>query len=333
MKESPSRPGEKRIRSNLITYTLALGIILTLNFCLPRFMPGDPLTAIFGDAALVQMSPQLKALLVERFSLDQSMGEQFVSYWSSLLHGNLGYSYYHKAPVAKVILTRIHWTLLLAGLALILSTAVGIILGIESGWRRGSGLDNCMLAGMVSLGGFPDFWIGLLLLLLFGVNLELLPLYGAQSAYSGLTGLDRLTDIGTHLILPLTALTLARLTGGYLLTRNTMVGVLKEPYIRLARAKGLSPRRIKYRHAGRNSMLPVITLTGIWTGRMVTSILFVEAVFAYPGIGHLAYEALTFRDYPLLQGILLVTAFCVLGANLVADLMYPLIDPRLTHAR
>ncbi len=333
MKESPSRPGEKRIRSNLITYTLALGIILTLNFCLPRLMPGDPLTAIFGDVALVQMSPQLKALLVERFSLDQSIGQQFVSYWSSLLHGNLGYSYYYKAPVTEVIFTRFHWTLLLSGLALILSTTAGIILGIESGWQRGKGLDNWMLGAMVSLSGFPDFWIGILLLLLFGVNLELLPLYGAKTAYSGLTGLERITDIGKHLILPLTTLTLARLAGSYLLTRNTMVGVLKEPYIRLARAKGLGPQTIKYRHAGRNSMLPVITRTGIWAGRMVTGVLFVEAVFTYPGIGHLTYEALTFRDYPLLQGILLVTAVCVLGANLIVDLVYPMIDPRLAHAR
>ncbi len=332
MKESTSHPGEKRNRSNLITYALALGIILILNFCLPRLMPGDPLMAIFGDIALVQMSPQLKAHLVERFSLDQSMGEQFVSYWSGLLHGNLGYSYYYKASVAEVIFTRLHWTLLLSGLALILSTAVGIILGIESGWQRGNTLDNGMLAGMVSLSGFPDFWIGLLLLLLFGVNLELLPLYGAQSAYSGLAGFYRLMDIGQHLILPLTTLTLARLTGGYLLTRNTMVGVLKEPYILLARAKGLRPNIIKYRHAGRNSMLPVITRTGIWTGQMVTGVLFVEVVFAYPGIGQLTYEALTFRDYPLIQGILLVTALCVLGANFIADLVYPRIDPRATHA-
>ena len=325
MKNSP--------HSNLITYAIALGFILTLNFFLPRLMPGDPLTAIFGDTALVQMSPQLKTHLVQYFSLDQSMGAQFISYWSAILHGDLGYSYYYKAPVAQIIFYRFHWTLLLSGLALVLSTVSGIILGIESGWQRGNRIDNGMLAGMVAISGFPDFWIGLLLLLLFGVNLELMPLYGAQSAYSGLTGLERIMDIATHLILPLTALTLARLTGGYLLTRNTMVGVLKEPYILLARAKGLKPGMIKYRHAGRNSMLPVITRTGIWTGRMVTGVLFIEAIFAYPGIGLLTYEALTYRDYPLLQGILLVTAVCVLGANLFVDLVYPRIDPRVNHAR
>ncbi|MFO8009290.1 MAG: ABC transporter permease [Dehalococcoidia bacterium] len=320
-------------KHNLITYAVALVIILILNFFLPRLMPGDPLMAIFGDEALVQMSPQLQENLTERFALDQSLGGQFVSYWAALFHGDLGYSYYYNAPVAEVIFGRLHWTLLLGGLALVLSTLLGIILGIESGWRRGGKTDGSLLTGMVTLSGFPDFWLGILLLLLFGVHLQLLPLYGAEDAYSGLDGFDRILDIGKHLILPLTTLTLARLTGGYLLTRNTMVGVLKEPYILLARAKGLSPHAIKYRHAGRNSMLPVMTRTGIWTGRMVTGVLFVEIVFAYPGIGYLTYEALTFRDYPVLQGILLITAIFVLLANFIVDLLYPRIDPRISYAR
>jgi peptide/nickel transport system permease protein len=296
-------------------------------------MPGDPLRAIFGDAALVHMSPQLQKKLTERFSLNQSLEKQFMAYWATLLRGDLGYSYYYNASVAEVIYGRLHWTLLLAGLSLVLSTILGILLGIESGWRRGSKVDGGMLTGMVTLSGFPDFWLGLLLLLLFGVHLQILPLYGSESAYSGLTGIVRLLDIAKHLVLPLTALTLARLTGGYLLTRNTMVGVLKEPYILLARAKGLNPHRIKYHHAGRNSMLPVITRTGIWIGRMVTGVLFIEIVFAYPGIGYLTYEALTYRDYPLLQGVLLVTTTCVLAANFIVDILYSKMDPRLSHAR
>ncbi|MFO8101116.1 MAG: ABC transporter permease [Dehalococcoidia bacterium] len=320
-------------RHNLITYAVALVIILILNFFLPRLMPGDPLMAIFGDEALVQMSPQLQQDLTERFALDQSLGGQFVSYWAALFHGDLGYSYYYNAPVAEVIFGRLHWTLLLGGLALIISTVLGIVLGIESGWRRGGRADGGMLTGMVTLSGFPDFWLGILLLLLFGVSLQLLPLYGAEEAYSGLSGLDRFIDIIEHLALPLITLILARLTAGYLLTRNAMVGVLKEPYMLLARAKGLPSRTIKYRHAGRNSMLPVVTRTGIWIGRMVTGVLFVEIVFSYPGIGYLTYEALTYRDYPVLQGILLVTAVFVLGANFIIDLLYPKIDPRVSYAR
>ncbi len=320
-------------RQNLITYLIALLLILTLNFFLPRMMPGDPLMAIYGDEALVQMSPQLKADLTERFALDQSTGEQFISYWAALFRGDLGYSYSYNAPVTDVIFDRLPWTLLLGGLALVLSTVLGVLLGIESGWRRGGRFDGGTLSGMVALSGFPDFFLGILLLLLFAVHLEWLPLFGAEEAYSGLSGIERLADIGKHLLLPLLTLTLARITGGYLLTRNAMIGILNEPYILLARAKGLKPQSIKYRHAGRNSMLPVVTRTGIWAGRMVTGVLFVEVVFSYPGIGLTTYESLTFRDYPMLQGLLLVSALCVLVANFIVDLLYPKLDPRVSHAR
>jgi peptide/nickel transport system permease protein len=319
-------------RKNLLTYLIALLIILTLNFFLPRMMPGDPLMAIYGDEALVQMSPQLKMELTERFALDQSLGEQFISYWAALFRGDLGYSYSYNAPVTEVIFGRLPWTLLLVGLALILSTLLGILLGIESGWHRGGRFDSGTLSGMVALSGFPDFFIGILLLLLFAVNLEILPLFGITDAYSGLSGFALVIDIGKHLILPLTALLLARLTGGYLLTRNTMIGILKEPYILLARAKGLKPGAVKYKHAGRNSMLPVMTQTGIWMGLMVTGALFIEVVFAYPGIGLLTYDALTFRDYPVLQGLLLISALCVLSANFIIDLLYSRVDPRVSYA-
>jgi peptide/nickel transport system permease protein len=320
-------------RRNLITYLIALFIILTLNFLLPRMMPGDPLLAIYGDEALVQMSPQLKADLMERFALDQSLWKQFISYWAALFRGDLGYSYAFNAPVITIILERLPWTLLLTGLALILSTALGILLGVESGWRRGKPLDSGLLSGMVAISGFPDFFLGILFLLLFAVSLKILPLFGAESAYSGLTGLDRFVDITRHLILPLCALVFARVTGAYLLTRNTMIGIIREPYILLARAKGLIPATVRYRHAARNALLPVITQTGIWLGLMITAALFIEIVFAYPGMGLLTYDAIGFRDYPVLQGLLLVSAFFVLSVNFLIDLFYPKIDPRVSHAR
>jgi peptide/nickel transport system permease protein len=298
-------------RQNLTIYLIALVIILTLNFLLPRMMPGDPIIAIYGDVALIQMSPELKAELIDRFSLDQSLGRQFVSYWTALFHGDLGYSYAYNAPVAEVIFGRLPWTLLLAGLALVISAIAGILLGIESGWRRGKRTDGSLLTSMVALSGFPDFLLGILLLLLFAVNLQLLPLFGAESPYSGLSGFQRLVDIGKHLLLPLVTLVLARVSGSYLLTRNAMIGELKEPYILLARAKGLKQETIRYQHAGRNSLLPVMTQTGI---------------------GLTTYEALTYRDYPLLQGLLLVSAICVLSVNFIADLLYAKVDPRVNYA-
>jgi len=320
-------------KRNVLTYAVALLLILSLNFILPRLMPGDPLAAIYGREALVQMSPQLQAELVQRFSLDQALWQQLGSYFAALFHGDLGYSYYYNAPVFDVILGRLPWTLLLVGLSLILSTALGVVLGIESGWRRGTRTDRSMLAGLMALNGFPDFFVGIVLLLVFGVILGVLPLAGAMTPYSGLSGGALVLDVLKHLALPLASLTLAHLAGGYLLTRNTMITVLKEPYMLTARAKGLSQRLLKYRHAGRNSMLPVITMTGIWLGRVVTGTLFIEIVFSYPGLGYLTYEALLFRDYAIIQGVLLLVAVFVLAANFLVDLSYAKLDPRVSYAR
>ena len=319
-------------KRSIITYAIAFVFIIMLNFLLPRMMPGDPLMAIYGNEALIAMTPQLKAELVERFALDQPLWQQFGAYLLALFRGELGYSYYYNAPVLTVILGRLPWTLLLVGTSLVLSTILGIVLGIESGWRRGSRTDRIMLTGLMSLNGFPDFFLGMLLLIIFGVTLGVLPLAGALTPYSGLSGPALVLDVLKHLALPMTALTLAHLSSGYLLTRNTMITVLKEPYMLTARAKGLSPRILKYRHAGRNSMLPVVTRTGIWVGRVVTGALFVELVFAYPGVGYLTYEALLTRDYPVIQGVFLLVAIFVLAANFIVDLSYPKLDPRVAYA-
>ena len=319
-------------KRNVVTYAIALVFILMLNFLLPRLMPGDPLMAIYGDEALIAMTTELKAHLVERFALDEPLWQQLGAYFLALFQGELGHSYYYNAPVLSVILGRLPWTLLLVGTSLVLSTILGIVLGIESGWRRGSKTDRAMLAGLMSLNGFPDFFLGMLLLILFGVTLGVFPLAGALTPYSGLSGIALVLDVLRHLFLPVTALTLAHLASGYLLTRNTMITVLKEPYMLTAKAKGLSERILKYRHAGRNSMLPVVTRTGIWIGRMVTGALFVELVFAYPGIGYLTYEALLARDYPIIQGVFLMVAIFVLVANFLVDLSYPKLDPRVSYA-
>ena len=319
-------------KRSVITYAIAFVFILLLNFLLPRMMPGDSLMAIYGDEAMIAMTPDLKASLVERFALDRSLWQQFGAYIATLFRGDMGYSYYYNAPVFKVILGSLPWTLLVVGTSLVLSTLLGIVLGIESGWRRGSKTDRAMLAGLMSLNGFPDFFLGLVLLIVFGVLLGIAPLSGALTPYAGLSGLALILDILKHMALPVAALTLAHLAGGYLLTRNTMITVLKAPFMLTARAKGLSQKVLKYRHAGRNSMLPVLTMTGIWLGRVVTGALFVELVFAYPGVGQLTYQALLSRDYPVIQGVFLMVAISVLVVNFAVDLLYPKLDPRVSYA-
>jgi peptide/nickel transport system permease protein len=320
-------------KRSLTTYGIAFLIILALNFFLPRMMPGDPLMAIYGDEALVAMTPALKAHLVARFALDQPLWQQFVAYIAALFRGDMGWSYFYNAGVLKVVLGSLPWTLLVVGTSLVLATLLGIVLGIESGWRRGSRTDRAMLTGLMSLNGFPDFFLGLVLLIVFGILLGVAPLSGALTPYSGLSGLALVLDVLKHMVLPVAALTAAYLAGGYLLTRNTMITVLKSPFMLTARAKGLSQKALKYRHAGRNSMLPVLTMTGIWLGRVVTGALFVELVFTYPGVGQLTYQALLARDYPVIQGVFLMVAISVLVVNFAVDLLYPRLDPRVSYAR
>jgi peptide/nickel transport system permease protein len=323
---------ERSVHFSFVNYILALAAIFALNFILPRMMPGDPLHAIYGDEALVAMTPQMEAELIKRFSLDQSWTSQLSAYVSGLFHGDLGYSYYYKDQVSSVIWGALPWTLLLTGLALLLATSLGIALGMESGYRRGKPLDRGLISGIVFLSGFPDFFIGILLLLIFGVSLGLAPLSGATTSYSGNTGLTYILDVLHHLALPLAALVVVQLGAVYLLTRNTMVTVLKERFIMTARAKGCSETSVRYRHAGRNSLLPVVTSTGMRLPQLITGALFIEIVFSYPGVGSLLNTALDARDYPLIQGVLLLVTVAVLTANLSVDLLYQKLDPRVRHA-
>jgi len=319
-------------RGSILNYIIALAAIFALNFILPRLMPGDPLHAIYGDEALVAMTPEMERSLIKEFALDRSWIDQLQAYIIGLLHGDLGYSYYYKDQVSSVIMGALPWTLLLTGLALVIATALGIILGIESGYRRGELLDRCIVASLMFLSGFPDFFIGILLLLLFGVALGIAPLSGAITPYAGLEGFEYLKDVIGHLALPLSSLVLVQLGGVYLLTRNTIVSLMGESFILTAKAKGCSEFSIKYSHAGRNSLLPVTTATGLRIPHLLTGALFIEIIFSYPGVGSVLNTALNARDYPLIQGILLLITVAVLTANLVVDLLYSRLDPRVRYA-
>jgi peptide/nickel transport system permease protein len=318
--------------ASFLNYIIALAAIFLLNFILPRLMPGNPLQAIYGQEALVAMTSEMEAQLIRQFSLDKSWWDQLLAYVLGLLQGDLGFSYYYREQVSQVIMGALPWTLLLTGLALIMATAIGLILGIESGYKRGSSLDRGLVAVLMFLGGFPDFFIGILLLLVFAVSLDVLPLSGATSPYAGYEGLAYIFDILRHLALPLASMILVQLGSIFLLTRNTILTLLRESFILTARAKGCPEGCIKYAHAGRNSLLPVTTATGLRIPHLITGALFIEIVFSYPGVGSLLNTAISARDYPLIQGILLIVTLTVLSANFLVDLLYIRLDPRVRYA-
>ena len=316
------------MKKRLGDYALAFTIILILNFALPRLMPGDPLTAIYGDA-LVEMSPELQAHLLERYGLDRSLPEQFLLYLYNFLRGDLGYSIYFQAPVSSVLQGALPWTLLLVGVSLSVSALLGIVWGVEAGSRRGGIGDRFSLVAALFLNGIPGFLWGILLLLFLGFYAGWFPLSGGSSVHLNYTGFRQVADVLHHLFLPALTLTLVQLPRNFLLMRNTMLGVMGKPYVTTARSKGLRERLVRYRHALRGALPPVVTRLGMSVGLLFTGVLFVEVVFAYPGMGHLFFLALQNHDYPLVHGSLLIITVCVLGFNFLADVISIKLDPRL----
>jgi len=319
------------MKNRIINYIFALVIIILIAFILPRMMPGDPLQAIYGSQAFVAMTPELKAELIRRFSLDSSLSQQFKAFIISLCHGDLGYSYFYNSPVMKVIISHLPWTILLVGSSLLLSFAIGLFLGVESGYRQGRFVDHFLLASLSLLSGFPAFFVGILILLLFGVSLGWAPLGGALDPYTNKSWLELILDVLHHLLLPVAALVITQTIATYMYTRSSMVTTMGEGYIRTAKAKGCPDLAIRYHHAARNSLLPVVTSTGLDFASLISGALLIEIVFSYPGMGMLLYTALLNRDYPLLQGILLLMAVVILLVNLVIDLFYQKLDPRISH--
>ena len=318
-----------RVAKLVTDYMTALLVLCSLGFVLPRLLPGDPFLAIYGDEAALMMTPELKAEIYRRFALDKSWLAQFTAYLASLFQANLGWSYFYNAPVIKVMAGFLPWTILLAGASLILSTLTGFVLGLESGSRKGTRWDNGLFTGLMLAGGVPDFFVGTLLLLGFAVIWPLFPLGGAVTVYGGQTGWGWWLDVLYHLALPLTSLVLARMTTMYLLCRNSAVSLLKAPFLRTARGKGCNTVTIRYRHLGRSVLLPAATSAGLHLSHLFAGVLMIEVVFGYPGMGMLLQKALVARDYPLLQGILLLASITVLIVKFLTELLYPILDPRV----
>ncbi|MEH7226186.1 ABC transporter permease [Bacillus sp. JJ1566] len=318
----------KFIANKLLQYLIVIFLMLTLNFLLPRLMPGNPLVFLAGEDVGFMSSAEKEAIL-EKHGLNDSILQQYITYTKSILTGDFGYSYQQKRPISELLLERLPWTMLLTGLGLVLSTIIGVIFGAVSAWKRGTKTDANLLTLFMFLSAMPSFWVGMILVSIFASQLGWLPVFGAEKAWSNLTGIDRMLDIGKHLILPLTTLVLISVTSTYMIMRYSMLNVLGEDYIMMAKAKGVKEKVIKYKHAMRNALLPVATVFMLSLGFTLGGATVIETVFAYPGVGRLMFESVLSRDYPLIQATFLIITFSVVIANFLADLIYPLLDPKV----
>ncbi len=315
----------------VLQYGLVLAAAIVLNFALPRMAPGDPIDYLLPPEQAGSLTPEQRNQVLSQFGLDEPVMTQFGNYVSALARGDLLYSVRYGRPVRDILGERIGWTLLLVGGSVVVSTVVGTLLGFRSAWRRGTAGDAGVLAGVMLLDSMPAFFLGLLLILVFSVQLDLLPIFGALPTVDT-TGLALVGEALRRLVLPLTTLTLVSLGPVYLVSRSALVSELQEDYVFMAEAKGLTDRDVR-RHAQRNALLPLSTVTLVSLGALVGGAAVVETVFSYPGLGRLIYEAVLARDYPVLQGAFLLLAVGVIVANLANDLLYPLLDPRVRRAR
>lgn len=317
-------------------YVLLMLAVASLLFALPRLMPGDPVQLLLGEDAARLPEADIQAALAE-FGLDRPLPAQYAGHLADLARGDLGFSLKHRQPVGRLIAGRLPWTLLLVGSALVASTVAGVIAGTVAAWWRGRRVDGLGLFGFVTLESIPSFWIGLLLLVVFAGRLGWLPAFGAVSQTTEYTGLAAAGDVARHLLLPLTTLVLAAVGGVFLVTRYALISTIGEDHLTVARAKGLRATTIALRHALPAAALPIVTAVFLRVGFLVGGAVVIETVFSYPGVGRLLYEAALGRDYPVVQGGFLVLAITVIGANMAADLLYPMLDPRVrapgvTHA-
>ena len=320
-----------RTGNRVLQYVLVLFIAITLNFLLPRMMPGNPL-ALLAGADVGLMTPDQRAEVVERAGLDQSLITQYVGYWGDLVTGDFGYSFRQSRPIVDIIAERLPWTLLLAGTSLAFSALIGIALGAFSAWRRGRPSDVSLLGFMIALDSLPSFWLGMLFVSLFAVQLGLLPSSGAITAASSLEGIDLIVDIAEHAVLPVVTLSLLSVPGVYLTMRYSMLSILGEDFIRTARSKGVSESGVLFRHVVRNALAPVVTVLALRLGFAFGGTVVIETVFSYPGLGRLIFEAVSGRDYPVMQATFLVFTVAVLLSNILADFLYPMLDPRARTA-
>lgn len=315
------------IAQRLVKAVIVLMAIIVLNFFLIRAAPGDPAVVMAGEAGATD--ELFVSQLREKFGLDRAMHEQLFLYVKDIASFDLGFSFRQQMPVSKLILDRLPATLLLTGSAFVISLGLGVLLGGMAARRAGRWGDTVITTLSLIFYATPLFWVALMMVLLFSVHLEWLPSFGYETVGAGYTGLRHVLDVAAHLVLPAITLGSFFMATYTRMTRASMLEVSRLDFVKTARAKGLRDGVIQRRHVLRNAMLPVVTLAGLQAGTLVGGAVLTETVFAWPGIGRLMYDALLQRDYNLLLGVFIVSSAMVLVFNLVTDLIYRLVDPRI----
>jgi peptide/nickel transport system permease protein len=305
-------------------------LVIVLGFFLFRVIPGDPVKTMTRDHPT---TPAAIAAMRERLGLDKPLIVQFVDYLGGLLHGDFGTSYLYQEPVSTLILQRLWPTVLLVGTATVVAAALGLWLGARAGWRRGSGFDQTHTGIALTLWSVPQFWLGLILLMVFGVGVGPIP---GWFPVEGMTDPDtppgfwpQALDTAHHLVLPCVTLIAVVYAQFLLIMRSSLLDEANADYLTTARAKGLREDLVRRRHAVPNALLPTVTLIFLNLGLVVSGSVTVEAVFSWPGLGQLMFKALQVPDLPLVQGAFITLAGAVVVMNVIAELLYRALDPRV----
>ncbi|HZD24763.1 MAG TPA: ABC transporter permease, partial [Alphaproteobacteria bacterium] len=305
--------------------------VLVLNFTLIHIAPGDPADVIAGEMG--GATPEMMQSIRAAYGLDKPFYVQLAVYVGKVARGDLGYSFYFNRPVTGLILQRLGATILLVVSSLVLAVLVGTLLGVLAA-QKPNGLLSHLVTVMALIGyAAPVFWTGIMLLILFALWVPLFPVSGMYDVTAGATGFAYVADVLHHMVLPVVTLSTIYLAIYSRLSRASMLDVLGADYIRTARAKGLGRGLVVYKHALRNAVLPVVTFAGLQFSQLFSGAVLVEAVFSWPGMGSLAFDSILRRDSPTLLGILFFSALIVIVVNILTDLSYRLIDPRIRTGR
>jgi len=311
----------------LLRSVLTVAAIAAINFGIVHLAPGDVADVLAGESGAA--SPQYIADLKVRFGLDQPLWVQFVDYMGRIAHLDLGYSFRFGRPVVSLILERLPATLALTVPTLFLAFAAGSFLGVVAARRAGKLTDAAVSVAALAFYAMPIFWIGILMIVLFGVKLGWFPTDGMVTVGAAYTGIAHLADVARHMVLPVVTLSLFHTAFYARLMRASMLEVYGQDFVATARAKGLSEARIAYRHVLRNALLPVTTVFGMQIANLLGGAVLVETVFGWPGLGRLAFDSVLSRDLNLLLGILLLGSIVVVVANILVDIAYRWLDPRI----